>query len=202
MHNITFDFLAQHRHGSAYHEYLRLRKQLFVDGLGWDIPHNADVEMDQYDNPCAHYSLVMRHGKVLGGARIMPTTAVWGTHTYMLRDALHGSLHSIPSSAIPEEIVTGDVWECSRLVVDHDATSPADRANALALIVEGLVDITLSHGGTELVTLTRVSLLRPLRQMGWDASRLGETYRSAGDGLQYAVLRMPAMRHAQQIAAE
>ena len=51
MHYITFDFLGQHRHGSAFHEYLRLRKGFFVDDLGWDIPHNDDVEMDQYDNP-------------------------------------------------------------------------------------------------------------------------------------------------------
>jgi len=46
MRNITFDFLGQHRHGSAFHEYLRLRKTFFVDGLDWDIPHNDDVEMD------------------------------------------------------------------------------------------------------------------------------------------------------------
>ena len=26
MHTITFDFLGQYRHGSAFHEYLRLRK--------------------------------------------------------------------------------------------------------------------------------------------------------------------------------
>ena len=202
MQNITFDFLGQHRYGSAFHEYLRLRKALFVDGLGWDIPHNDDVEMDQYDNPCAHYSLVLRRGKVLGGARIMPTTAIWGQHTYMLRDALRGCLHEIPSSAIPEEIATSEVWECSRLVVDHDATTPADRAECLAIIVEGLVDIAARHGASELVTLTRVSLLRPLRNLGFAASRLGEAYRSAGDGLQYAVLRMPAMRSAHQIAAE
>jgi acyl homoserine lactone synthase len=202
MQNITFDFLGQHRHGSAFHEYLRLRKNLFVDGLGWDIPHNDDVEMDQYDNPCAHYSLVLRRGRALGGARIMPTTSVWGTHTYMLRDALRGALHEIPSSAIPGEIATGDVWECSRLVVDPSTTTPADRAQCLALIVEGLVDIAIRHGASELVTLTRVSLLRPLRQLGFDASRLGDAYRSHGDGLQYAVLRMPTMRAADRIAAE
>ena len=94
MRNITFDFLGQHRHGSAFHEYLRLRKSFFVDELGWDIPHNDDVEMDQYDNPTAHYSLVQRNGKVVGGARIMPTTAAWGRHTYMLRDAQLGGLES------------------------------------------------------------------------------------------------------------
>ena len=57
---ITFNLLDQHLHGYAFHEYLKLRKTFFVDELGWDIPHNDDVEMDQYDNPCAHYSLVLK----------------------------------------------------------------------------------------------------------------------------------------------
>ena len=96
MHNVTFDFLGQHRHGTAFHEYLRLRKTFFVDALNWDIPHNDDVEMDQYDNPCAHYSLVLHRGRVVGGSRAMPTTAIWGKHTYMLRDALRGGLERSP----------------------------------------------------------------------------------------------------------
>jgi N-acyl-L-homoserine lactone synthetase len=201
MQNITFDFLGQHRCGSSFHEYLHLRKAFFVDHLGWEIPHNDDVEMDQYDNPCAHYSLVVRRGKVLGGARIMPTTARWGSHTYMLRDALRGNLHEIPANAIPHDIASPLVWECSRLVVDHSATTPSDRAQCLWMIVEGLVDIAAHHGADELVTLTRVSLLRPLRQLGFAANRLGEAYRS-GDGLQYAVLSMPVTRSSHRIAAE
>src|SRR5262245_48460588 len=115
MHNITFDFLGQHRHGMAFHEYLRLRKAFFVDGLGWDIPHNDDVEMDQYDNPCAHYSLVLRWGRVVGGARSMPTTASWGQHTYMLRDVLRGCIDQIPQGVMPSDIVSDDIWESSRL---------------------------------------------------------------------------------------
>ena len=107
MRNITFDFLGQHRHGSAFHEFLRLRKTFFVDELGWDIPHNDDVEMDQYDNPCAHYSLVLRNGEVVGGARIMPTSSVWGRNTYMLRDALRGCLEQIPAGAMVQTGGTG-----------------------------------------------------------------------------------------------
>ena len=87
MHNITFDLSNLHRYGSAFYEYLQLRKQYFVDTLHWDIPHNDAVEMDQYDNPTAFYSLVIDQGKVVGGARAMPTTAQWGSHSYMLRDA-------------------------------------------------------------------------------------------------------------------
>ena len=82
MHNITFDFSDLHRHGSAFYDFLKLRKKVFVDQLGWDVPHDAQVEMDQYDTPVAHYSLVIdEDGEVVGGARAMATTAMWGAHS-------------------------------------------------------------------------------------------------------------------------
>lgn len=202
MHNVTFDFLGQHRHGTAFHEYLRLRKSFFVDALGWDIPHNNEVEMDQYDNPCAHYSLVLRHGKVVGGARTMPTTASWGRYTYMLRDALRGSLEQIPTEAMPADVATSEVWECTRLVISDAVTSHAERADCLGMIVEGLVDITHRQGGVELMSLSPVPLMRALRQLGFSVSRFGEPYASEIDGRQYAVLRMPAVRSAHLMAAE
>jgi acyl homoserine lactone synthase len=202
MRNITFDFLGQHRHGTAFHEYLRLRKQFFVDELGWDIPHNDDVEMDQYDNPCAHYSLVTRWGKVLGGARIMPTTAAWGRHTYMLRDALHGRIDEIPPDLMPADIATDEVWECTRLVVSNCLTTQAERAQCLSLVVEGLVATAQAQGAVELVTLTRPALMRALRQLGYAASRVSDPYRNESDGLEYAVLKMPAMTSVHRIAAQ
>jgi acyl homoserine lactone synthase len=202
MRNITFDFLGQHRHGSAFHEYLRLRKAFFVDALGWDIPHNDDVEMDQYDNPCAHYSLVLRRGEVVGGARAMPTSASWGRYTYMLRDARRGSLDAIPSEVMPLDIASDEVWEGSRLVISDSVASHSERSQCLSLIFGGLVDIANRNGGTELVGLTRPPLVRALRQLGFAASRLGEPYVSESDGRQYAVLRMPAMRSSHLMAAE
>ena len=106
MHNVTFDLSRLHQHGPAFYDYLRLRKHFFVDTLGWDIPHNDDVEMDQYDNPNAFYSLVLRNGEVIGGARTMPTTSKWGSHSYMLKDALDGKLNDIPPDIVPENIVS------------------------------------------------------------------------------------------------
>lgn len=202
MHNITFDFLGQHRHGAAFHDYLRLRKRFFVDELRWDIPHNDDVEMDQYDNPCAHYSVVTRWGKVLGGARIMPTSAAWGRHTYMLRDASRGCIDEIPRDLMPADVASDQVWECTRLVISSCLTTQAERAECLSLIVEGLVGIAQARGGAELVTLTRPALMRALRQLGYPVSRMSEPYRNASDGLEYAVLAMPAMTSAHRIAAE
>lgn len=194
MHNITFDLSDLHSYGTAFYDYLRLRKHFFVDTLGWDIPHNDTVEMDQYDNPLAFYSLVLREGEVIGGARTMPTTSTWGQHTYMLRDAVNGKLADIPADVLSNEIRSPKVWECTRLVMSESVTSHQDRAQCLSLIVEGLAWVARQHGASELMSLSPVSLARALRQLGWQADRIGAPYDNPGDGRRYAVLSMPAMR--------
>lgn len=200
MKNITFDLSQMHRHGSAFYDFLRLRKHFFVDELGWDIPHNDSVEMDQYDNPLAHYSLVLRDGQVIGGARAMPTTSHWGEHTYMLRDAVDGKLPGIPRRVLGQAVTTSRVWECTRLVISDDVRTHVERAQCLTLIVEGLAEVAMRHGATELMSLTRVSLMRALRQLGWQCDRIGAPYASPEDGHTYAVLSMPAARGLHPVA--
>lgn len=192
MEYLTFDFIGQYRHGLAFHDYLALRKRYFVDGLQWGIPHNAEIEMDQYDNPTTHYSLVVDHGEVLAGTRIIPSTARWGDYSYMLRDAALGRMGGVPSDLVPADLVTPQLWECSRLVISENVTSIADRTKVLGLVCEGLVDIGLSHGATRLMTLSNLWLLRALRKLGYDAELLSTPYHSAEDGHKYAVMAMTA----------
>lgn len=193
MHNVTFDFSDLHRHGSAFYDFLKLRKQIFVDALGWDVPHDAQVEMDQYDTPVAHYSVVLdENGAVVGGARTMATTALWGPHSYMLRDAHLGKLKYIPPEILPHDIATPEVWECTRLVISDALTTQDRRATCLRLIVDGLVGRARAHGAREMICLSSLALMRALRQLGYDVSRAGPTYRNAEDGRVYAALRMPA----------
>lgn len=190
MQNITFDLLGMHRHGSAFQDYLALRKRFFVDTLNWGIPHNARVEMDQYDNPLAHYSLVLRDGEVIAGARTLPTTAKWGEHSYMLRDAARGKLSAIPS-LINDDIVTDEIWECTRLVVADSVTSMRDRIAVLGLIVDGLVEIARPRGGRTLMSLSNLWLHRALNKLGHPTDLWCEPYVNADDGHKYAVMAMP-----------
>lgn len=194
MEQITFNLAQLHTHGTAFYDFLKLRKTFFVDELGWDIPHDDDVEMDQYDNPTAHYSLVLRDGVVIGGARAMATTAKWGTHSYMLRDALKGKLIDIPPSVMKANVQTEDMWECTRLVMSNDVDTHADRSMCLGLIVQGLVEVAAENGAEKLMSLSPLALMRALRQLGFAAERIGEPYLNKGDGRRYAVLAMPAKR--------
>lgn len=192
MDNICFDFSSFHRHGSAFYQFLALRKRVLVDQLGWQVPHDDHVEMDQYDSPLAQYSLVWQDGKVLGGARAMSTTASWGEHTYMLRDALCGKLPHIPPHLMSVDIASPLVWECTRLVMSDEVRTQAERAQCLRLIIDGLVTIARKRGAEELICLSSVFLMRAMRQLGYQVTPLGETYRNDEDGRVYGVLRMPA----------
>lgn len=194
MENITFNLAQMHLYGSAFYDFLGLRKRFFVDQLGWDIPHDDHVEMDQYDNPQAWYSLVLRDGDVIGGARAMATTARWGAHSYMLRDAVQGKLIDIPPSVLGRDIVDEELWECTRLVMSDDVATHAERSTCLSLIVQGLIDVAAEKGATRLMSLSPLALMRALRQLGFGAERIGEPYLNEGDGRRYAVLAMPAER--------
>ena len=202
MQNITFDLSTLHEHGSAFFDYLKLRKRFFVDRLKWDIPHNENYEMDQYDNPTAHYSLCVHAGKVLGGTRVMPTTSTWGSHTYMLRDAHHGKLCGIPSEAMPSEIESPYVWEMSRLVISDELTTHEQRARCLSLIGDGLYRIAEQQDCREFMGISSVALIRALRQLGFPLDQAGEPYSDPDDGRKYTVMRMPVVHQTMQIAAE
>ena len=190
MHKITFNLTELHKHGSAFFEFLGLRKQFFVDQLGWDIPHDDDVEMDQYDNPKAYYSLVIEDGRVIAGGRAMATTAQWGSHTYMLRDAVEGKIIGLPETIVAEAEITASVWECTRVVVSSDIKDPVKSAECLSLIVEGLAEQALAQGGTELMALSRPSLMRALRKIGYAPQMIGKPYVNAEDGRRYVAMRM------------
>lgn len=202
MRYITFDLSRLHEHGSAFFDFLKLRKRFFVDILGWDIPHNDHYEMDQYDNPNAWYSLCLSDdGEVIGGTRVMPTTVTWGKHTYMLRDALKGTLDSIPGSAMPADICSPYVWEMTRLVIAPELRTAAARGRCLQLVGQGLYDIAAEHGCAEYMGISSVALVRVLRQLGFPLDRLGEPYYDPDDGRRYAVLRMPVVQPGQELIA-
>lgn len=195
MENITFNMSNIHKHGSAFYDYLALRKQFFVDTLNWKIPHDADVEMDQYDNPMARYSLVLDDsGRVIGGARTMSTMAKWGDHTYMLKDAMTGKLGTIPANLLPGIVESPKVWEGTRLVIAPEVNSTRARMACLDLIMTGLVELAVDEGAEQMMSLTNLWVPRALNKLGYDAEFLGKPYENGDDGHKYAVIGIPT-RH-------
>ena len=195
MHRIIFNMASMHRHGTAFYDFLRLRKTFFVDQLGWDIPHDDEVEMDQYDNPQAWYVLVQsEEGQVVGGGRILPHSARWGTHTYMLNDAVEGRISSIPSSVMDGVPVANRTWEVTRIVISDELSTHAERSKCLSMILAGTENVLLRFGGEEAISLSPLVMVRALRSLGYDAERRGAPY-LCEDGRQYAVLKIPVRAH-------
>ncbi len=193
MRNVTFNLANVHQHGSAFFDYLALRKQFFVDTLHWQIPHNADVEMDQYDNPTAHYSLVLDDdGRVIAGARAMSTTARWGDYTYMLKDAMTGKLATIPADLLDDVIDNPKVWETTRLVISPEVKSMRMRMHCLDLIAKGMITMANEGGADTLIALSNLWLLRTLKRLGYGAELLGAPYENEEDGHTYAVMAIAA----------
>ena len=192
MENITFNFSQIHQFGTAFYEFLALRKEFFVDQLGWDIPHDDNVEMDQYDNPNAYYSLALRDGKVVAGARAMSTTAQWGSHTYMLGDAVAGKIIGIPADIIPDAMAAPNVWECTRLVISESVDTHETRSECLSLVVDGLIREANAKGATELMSLSPYSFARTLRKLGYGANLIGDPYINCDDNRRYVAMSMPA----------
>ncbi|MEJ6402335.1 acyl-homoserine-lactone synthase [Yoonia sp. 2307UL14-13] len=199
MENIVFSLAQLHQYGAEFYDFLKLRKRFFVDQLGWEIPHDDDVEMDQYDNPTAYYSLIVSDGVVVAGTRVMPTTAQWGSHTYMLRDAVAGKLIGIPKNILPAAESTANVWEVTRTVIADDINTQEDRSVCLSMMLDGAVDVAKSRGATELLSLSPVAMSRTLRKLGYKAERIGEPYRNAEDGRRYACISMPTVRSDRRI---
>lgn len=199
--SILFDMSTMHLYGSAFYDFLRLRKRFFVDGLGWDIPNDGLVEMDQYDTPHAHYSLVVADGEVVAGARCQRGDVTWGHYSCMMRDAARGNMPGIPHDLIEDKEWTPEIWEGTRLVISDDIGSVTQRTQAMALIIDGLMRTMQPHGATYLQTLSPVALARTVRFLGYETERVSRAYVCGEDGREYAVFRTTVARSVDRLKA-
>ena len=181
-------------YGWAYYDFLKLRKKFFVDNLGWNIPNDGVVEMDQYDTPLAQYSVVVDGRNVIAGARCQPTTVSWGIYSNMLNDSAKDLLDGIPAQLFDVDLCGADVWEGTRLVVADEVTSTMARMQCLALTIDGLIRIIQARGGTSFLTLSPLPLQRTAALVGLSAERITPAYQSYSDGREYAIFRCTAER--------
>lgn len=120
MNTIIINSANKGAYGALYHQHLKQRRKLFVDELGWPVPHDEQIEMDQYDRFDATYVLVEDQGEVVAYARLLPTTSevVFGEvqFSYLVRDAVEGLLPGIPTNIMAGQPapITSDVWEMTR----------------------------------------------------------------------------------------
>lgn len=186
---INFTFGNRMQYSCEWYQYLVLRKIHFVDMLKWQIPNNGVWEIDQYDNPTAHYSLVKIGGKIVAGCRVASTLSNWGASTYMLKDASEGRIPSISPTVFPETIENNDFWEGTRFVIADTIKQREDRIEVFKTLLDGVADTISVNKGSQLITLSPPSMLRIASKCGFNIKRIGVPYLCEDDHRKYAVFQ-------------
>ncbi|WP_372574751.1 acyl-homoserine-lactone synthase [Ruegeria jejuensis] len=157
-------------------KYFRLRKQVFIDKMGWELFEAIGYEMDEYDCHAAIYAIAVDTvtGVVLGGARLIRTTREEYSssicvepNSYMIRDAYLQRIEGIPANlcfSLPP--VDPAVWELTRFVsVGNMRVGP--------LILTAVNDHLASIGARECLFLGPPTFMRMAKIMKFSPKPLG-----------------------------
>ncbi len=179
-----------HRYGDLLVKYLQARREVFIVQKGWQLPETDGMEFDQYDTPLARWIVIHDKGVVLGGARISPTTAVCGNHSYMLRDAQMGLLKGLPFDMLYDEApVSEDLWEATRLFVT-DKVPAKQRAAVQSALMKGMAAAARSVGATQIIGIVPAVFRRWLKRIDMEATAVGPIMKIDGDRVQAALMKV------------
>jgi N-acyl-L-homoserine lactone synthetase len=137
----------RHIRSGAVEEYFRLRKKVFHDRLGWEVPVHGDQERDPLDDlPCTYALSLDSTGVVNAGIRLIPTT-----QTTLLDLAFDGLVPDAVSFRSPT------IWELSRYCVDHDLATdrmPTGLGLATLQLTLANLDYARRNGITHFIAVT------------------------------------------------
>lgn len=170
---------------STAYDFFKLRKKLFVDDMGWDIPHNDDVEFDQYDHMNTSYCVIIDGKRVVGGARILRTDTNSNGWSYMIKDASEGKIAQIPSKIITDAPSNTTTFEITRFTVDPELDLDS-RNEILKELSFSSYQSVANMGGEYALALMSPLFLRWFRNIGIAVDKLGPTVK--GEESSYCVI--------------
>jgi len=180
----------QHRHGELFGDLLKARKKVFIDMKGWSLPHTDEMEFDQYDTPQSRSVVIHEFGQVLGGVRLLPTTARCGCYSYMIRDAQLGLIDDIPQHLLYERApVAPHIWEATRLFVSQNIPTEQRLALQTRLMLE-MANAARIEGASHVIGIVPTIFQRWLSRIGIGALPLGPKLDINGDKTQAAVMHV------------
>ncbi|WP_286135082.1 acyl-homoserine-lactone synthase [Neptunicoccus cionae] len=178
-----------HRYGEMFHDLLQIRRRVFIEKRGWELPSVDGYEFDQYDNPFSRWLVLHRYGEILAGVRLTPTTAQCGIYTYMIRDAQRGLLEDIPSDLlICEAPVSPKVWEASRIFVTDDVPA-RDRLIVRKQLLQAITDAAYKEGAKFVIGIVPHLWKRWSSRLDLDSGAFGPKREIAGEVCQVALLK-------------
>lgn len=147
-----------------------LRYNVFIQKLGWDLPSNNHLEIDQYDHELAHYIIALNTQGIISCLRLIPTTT-----RHMTQDIFSALISS------HENLISDEIWEASRFLVNTINSHENSNINMVTknLLIKTL-EFCLSRSIKKLVTVSETRVERLLRSHGWVLKRLGSPKRVGG----------------------
>ena len=195
MQTTTLSFSNLHNHGELFANLFRARRQSFIIQKNWDLPQADGMEFDQYDTPASRW-VAVHDVEVLGGFRLTPTTAQCGIYSYMIRDAQRGVLGgTIPQDLLYAEApVDPQVWECTRVFVNH-STPMAIRRKVHMAMAGAMTRTARELGATRLIALTGATWPRWYGRCGLDAEAIGRVMLIEGEENQCVSINLVPKMH-------
>lgn len=185
----TLSFSNMHKYGEMFQDLMRIRKQVFIEKRGWELPSVDGYEFDQYDNPFSRWLVLHRYGEILAGVRLTPTTAQCGIYSYMIRDAQRGFLANIPQDLlICDAPVCPTVWEASRIFVTDDVPS-RDRLAVQNQLLRSIAEAAGEEGAKFVIGIVPYVWKRWSRRLQIDAGAFGPKREIAGEMCQVALMK-------------
>lgn len=173
-----FNMTTAHYYGDALASQFRLRHNVFIERVSYDVPSWKGMEFDQFDTPATQY-FVWRDGDGVarGVARMAPTTL-----SYMLEEIWPDKITEIQ---MPK---SERIWEGTRFGVDN--TLPADlRSQIVKELVCAYMEYANLMGLDAIIGVMPVGILRAVfARNGWKPMTLGPVWQEDGIDVQAAKL--------------
>jgi N-acyl-L-homoserine lactone synthetase len=195
VHATTISFRTMSQFGDLLVSFMEARKRVFIDQLNWDVPMVDGMEFDQYDTPFAKWVVIHEFGQILGGVRLMPTTAKCGIYSYMLRDAQLGLLDPIPRDVLfLDAPVDAKVWEASRLFITEEVTA-SRRAHVQGVLMQQMAATAGEMGASHVIGIVPAVFSRWLRRLELAAVPVGRRFQIDGTRSQAALFKVTQTLH-------
>lgn len=159
---------------TLYTECLKLRREVFISSLGWNLTESEGCEFDQYDTPASIHFAAVADERVIGCIRLMRTDHVQGDLTYMILDAHRGKIKNLPSGLLEMEIRSSKVWEASRMAISQ-LLEKRQRNVVLAGLVNASKDYVAARSGDAIIGMMNPIFRIVFKRAKIDAQIIGPT---------------------------
>lgn len=187
---ITLSMTNMHNHGELFINFMRARREVFIQSKGWDLPEVDGMEFDQYDTPRARWIVLHEYGEVLGGVRLTPTTSQCGQYSYMIRDAQEGLIDTIPRDVLFFKApINPTIWEATRLFLSPSIPSQR-RMELQRLLLARMASSAAEMNATHVIGIVPAVFSRWMTRLGvMSAVPVGPVLNIDGDRTQAALMR-------------